>query len=85
MRGKQKVYLEFGRRVGKLRHAQGLSQEGLADRAEVHRTYIGGIGRGERNPTLTMIVRRSEAPRVVPAKLLEAQGQGMTRGTDEGR
>ncbi len=47
-----------------------LSQEELADLANIHRTYIGGIERGERNPTLTMIVRLASALGVPPAKLL---------------
>ena len=69
---KRQSCLEFGRQVRRLRHALGLSQEGLADRANIHRTYIGGIERGERNPTLTMIVRLAESLGVPPARLLEA-------------
>jgi len=46
---------EFGRRVRELRLARGLSQEELAFRAGVHRTYLGGIERGERNPALRNI------------------------------
>jgi len=49
----------------------GLSQEELADRANIHRTYIGGIERGERNPTLTMIQRIAVALGVTPGTLLE--------------
>ena len=39
----------FGERVRQLRVAAGLSQEQLADRCHLHRTYIGGVERGERN------------------------------------
>ena len=49
----------------------GISQEDLADRAVIHRTYIGGIERGERNPTLTMIHRLAQALGISPTKLLE--------------
>ena len=45
----------FGHRVRELRRVQGISQEELADRAGLHRTYIGGIERGERNPSLKNI------------------------------
>ena len=45
----------FGARVRALRNAQGLSQEELAQKAELHRTYIGGIERGERNISLINI------------------------------
>lgn len=61
----------FGLVVRKYRKAAGLSQEALADLAAIHRTYIGGIERGERNPTLLMIHRIAGALRILPAKLLE--------------
>ncbi len=43
---------EFGSRVRALRRAHGWSQEQLADRAALHRTYIGSVERGERNISL---------------------------------
>ena len=46
---------KFGNRVRELRVAQGLSQEVLAQKAGLHRTYIGGIERGERNVSLSNI------------------------------
>ena len=45
----------FGLKVQRLRKEQGLSQEKLAERADLHRTYIGMIERGERNITLLNI------------------------------
>jgi transcriptional regulator with XRE-family HTH domain len=51
----------FGRRVRELRLARGLSQEELAFRAGVHRTYLGSIERGERNPALRNIAAIAEA------------------------
>lgn len=51
----------FGERVRELRQAKGLSQEELAFRAKVHRTYLGGIERGERNPALKNIVAIAKA------------------------
>ena len=52
---------EFGHRIRKLREAKGLSQEELAFRAHVHRTYLGGIERGERNPSLKNITAIARA------------------------
>jgi transcriptional regulator with XRE-family HTH domain len=51
----------FGERVRKLRQSQGLSQEELAFKAGVHRTYLGGIERGERNLALKNIVSIARA------------------------
>jgi transcriptional regulator with XRE-family HTH domain len=52
---------QFGKRVRTLRRAKGLSQEELAFRAGVHRTYMGGIERGERNPSLNNIAAIAKA------------------------
>lgn len=68
---KQEGCAEFGRLVRAMRTKQGLSQEALADKAEIDRSYMGGIERGERNPTLTMIRRIAKALRVPPGKLLD--------------
>jgi len=46
------IQKQFGNRIRDLRLAKGLSQEELAFRAGIHRTYLGGIERGERNPAL---------------------------------
>ncbi|MBS5531713.1 helix-turn-helix transcriptional regulator [bacterium] len=52
---------KFGDRVRELRIAQGLSQEVLAQKAGLHRTYIGSIERGERNISLNNIKKISVA------------------------
>jgi len=62
---------KFGARVRELRKDAGLSQEELAELAELHRTYISGIERGERNASLTSIERISNALNVSLSKLLE--------------
>ena len=52
---------QFGERVRELRTNRGLSQEELAFKSGVHRTYLGGIERGERNPSLKNISAIAEA------------------------
>jgi transcriptional regulator with XRE-family HTH domain len=47
----------FGKRVRELRVGLGLSQEELAERAGLHRNYIGGVERGEQNIALLNIDR----------------------------
>jgi transcriptional regulator with XRE-family HTH domain len=71
MKAKNRQCLNFGALVRHFRERIGISQETLADRAEIHRTYIGGIERGERNPTLTMIHKIAKALGVKPSRLLE--------------
>ena len=45
----------FGKKVAEMRKMQHLSQEELADRCNIHRTYIGSIERGEKSPTLNTV------------------------------
>ena len=61
----------FGNRLRKLRVQRKLSQEKLAELADLHRNYVGGIERGERNVALVNIVKLAHALAVRPAKLIE--------------
>jgi transcriptional regulator with XRE-family HTH domain len=61
---------KFGEKVRELRRARGLSQEELAFRAGIHRNYLGGIERGERNPALDNISAIAKALGVDPSELL---------------
>ena len=63
--------ITFGKSVRKLRLSLGLSQEELAEKANLHRNYIGGIERGERNLGLINLVELARALSVKPAKLLD--------------
>jgi transcriptional regulator with XRE-family HTH domain len=53
--------LVFADNVRKLRRERGLSQEVLAERASLHRTYIGSIERGERNISIDNMERLANA------------------------
>jgi len=59
----------FGAQVRDLRAIQKLSQEQLADQSGLHRTYIGGVERGERNISLDAIWKIAEALGITPADL----------------
>lgn len=58
---KKQIVIKFGQRVRKERIKQGLSQEELAAKAGVHRTYIGMIERAEKNITLENIEKIAKA------------------------
>ena len=65
------IKTQLGENVKKFRLMAGLSQEGLADIASLHRTYIGSVERGERNISLENIVQLSHSLNVSPADLLK--------------
>lgn len=58
---KREVLVKFGKKVRERRFELGLSQEELAARAGVHRTYVGMIERAEKNITLTNIEKIAKA------------------------
>lgn len=66
----KRVQIAFGKAVRKRREAMGISQEQLADRAAIHRTYIGDVERGERNVGLLNVHRIAVALGVTLAKLI---------------
>lgn len=59
----------FGKRIRALRKKLRLSQEMLAERCDLHATYIGGIERGLRNVSLINIVRIARGLKVKPGEL----------------
>ena len=60
----------LGAAVRTRRERLGLSQEDLGFEAEIHRTYIGGIERGERNPTVLSLIKLADVLNTTPAALL---------------
>jgi transcriptional regulator with XRE-family HTH domain len=56
-----------------LRAAKNWSQEVLAERAHLHRTYIAGIEAGSRNPSLRSLIKIANAFRVTVAELLAGE------------
>jgi transcriptional regulator with XRE-family HTH domain len=61
----------FGLRLRELRRARGLSQESLAERAGLDRTYVSSCERGHRNISLENIYRLAAALGVEPSELLK--------------
>jgi transcriptional regulator with XRE-family HTH domain len=61
----------FGERLRELRLERKLSQEKPAELANLHRNYVGGIERGERNVSLLNIVKLAHGLKVRPTKLIE--------------
>lgn len=64
-----------GRNLRAYRQARGLSQEAFADQLGVHRTYMGGLERGERNLTLKSLERLAEQLDMDPVELLDEDGR----------
>lgn len=71
MPAKEPALRKFGDNVRALREAQGLSQERLAERADLDRTYISGVERGVRNLSLLSAVRIAKALKTSAAELCE--------------
>jgi transcriptional regulator with XRE-family HTH domain len=62
----------FGQNLRAYRESRGLSQEDFAELVGVHRTYLGGVERGERNLTLKTVERIADRLRLDPRSLLGA-------------
>ena len=61
---KKTILVKFGKKIREVRTRRGLSQEALADIANVHRTYIGMVERAEKNITLLNIQKLSKALKI---------------------
>lgn len=65
---------QVGLNVRRYRRELGLSQEGLAHECGLHRTYISGVERGVRNPTVLVLQKIADALKVSAAQLLMVEG-----------
>ena len=65
------VQRRLGLQIQRLRTAKGWSQEELAYRADIHRTYVSDIERGRRNPTATVIEKLAKPFEIAPGRLLD--------------
>ncbi len=69
------VRKRIGINLKRLRHDSGLSQEELAFESGLHRTYISGVERGVRNPTVLVLEQIAIALKVPTPRLLEEDGR----------
>lgn len=67
---RSQAHVALGRAIRDYRARLRLSQEDLAHRTGLHRTYVGGIERGQRNPSFTNIVKLADALEVRPSQLI---------------
>ena len=65
------VRKRVGQNVRKFREERGISQEELAFDCGLHRTYISGVERGVRNPTVVVLEKIAKALKVASSRLLE--------------
>ncbi|MBU1570408.1 MAG: helix-turn-helix transcriptional regulator [Proteobacteria bacterium] len=72
----ERINQKLGRHVKKIREKLGLSQEELAERADVHPSYIGIIERGEKTPSIHTIEKLAAALNVSMQFLFSFQGGG---------
>jgi transcriptional regulator with XRE-family HTH domain len=64
------VKVRFGQRLREIRSRKGISQEELAERAGLHRTYVSSVERGERNISIVNIENLARALGVTLAELM---------------
>jgi len=66
-----KINSRLGKVISGLRQSAGLSQEELAERASIHRTYVSQIERGLKSPTIAILLKLSKALKTTPSKIMQ--------------
>ena len=74
--------VRFGKAVRVRRRAAGLSQERLAERSDLHRNYVGGVERGERNVGYLSVLALARGLGCPPAALV-ADAEGLAESPRE--
>ncbi len=74
MPAKDRTLSTFGLNVARIRAAKGFSQDKLAEKADLDRTYVSGIERGVRNPGIKTVLCIANALGVTVSELCEGIG-----------
>jgi transcriptional regulator with XRE-family HTH domain len=75
MQKRDPILRSFGQNVAKHRRAKGYSQEALAEKASLDRTYLSDIERGVRNPGIKNVILIAKALGITAADLLKGVGR----------
>ena len=71
MPSRDRTLTSFGRNVARIRNERGLSQDKLAEKADLDRTFVSGIERGVRNPGIKTVLRIARALEVSIGELFK--------------
>jgi transcriptional regulator with XRE-family HTH domain len=71
VKSKKSLNKRFGKRVRELRRQKKLSQEAFAEIAELDRSYMGALERGEQNPSLWIVARIADALGITLSELCD--------------
>ncbi len=71
METRDKTIKKLGLKIRQMREASGLSQESLAEKSDLDITYVSGIERGLRNPSVLTLLALAEGLNTTASKLLE--------------
>jgi transcriptional regulator with XRE-family HTH domain len=66
---RDKALIAFGRNVARIRDEREFSQDKLAEKADLDRTYLSGIERGVRNPAIKVVIKLAKALNVTVDQL----------------